>query len=64
MFTETNPDKGTETIINCYHGILDIMFTETNPDKGTETITVLALYKSDGIKFTETNPDKGTETYQ
>ena len=36
MFTETNPDKGTETIIACCM-LAFIEFTETNPDKGTET---------------------------
>ena len=37
-FTETNPDKGTETIFADHFLMLDInSFTETNPDKGTET---------------------------
>ena len=36
MFTEVNPDKGTETdvALTLPSGIT---FTEVNPDKGTET---------------------------
>ena len=61
-FTETNPDKGTETLNKKNPNIEDIeQFTETNPDKGTETchknVIITHIYK-----FTETNPDKGTET--
>ena len=38
MFTETNPDKGTETAsATASDTTTSVMFTETNPDKGTET---------------------------
>ena len=37
LFTETNPDKGTETKDICLYGEWKLEFTETNPDKGTET---------------------------
>ena len=38
MFTEVNPDKGTETFIPVYPlSIIFEEFTEVNPDKGTET---------------------------
>ena len=38
MFTEANPDKGTETKERLFdiYGV-PIVFTEANPDKGTET---------------------------
>ena len=37
MFTEVNPDKGTETLLKVL--IIDgLEFTEVNPDKGTETV--------------------------
>ena len=36
-FTETNPDKGTETIRVDGGQKYIVLFTETNPDKGTET---------------------------
>ena len=38
MFTEANPDKGTETLVDP-QDIDSYMekFTEANPDKGTET---------------------------
>ena len=65
MFTETNPDKGTETILIIIRsGIEYIEFTETNPDKGTETCEITSIYSWELCKrmFTETNPDKGTET--
>ena len=39
-FTETNPDKGTETLSPFFFNIaFTVPFTETNPDKGTETKT-------------------------
>ena len=39
MFTEVNPDKGTETILIYFEfNILILEFTEVNPDKGTETV--------------------------
>ena len=39
MFTEINPDKGTETILNQMGiGPKNTLFTEINPDKGTETV--------------------------
>ena len=64
MFTETNPDKGTETSVAIIPVILIIiLFTETNPDKGTETMIMKTLQlKHQVLTFTETNPDKGTET--
>ena len=39
MFTEVNPDKGTETntAIGAAKNSAD-QFTEVNPDKGTETL--------------------------
>ena len=44
VFTETNPDKGTETFkYITRHVIADIVFTETNPDKGTETKIMFGL---------------------
>ena len=53
MFTEVNPDKGTETSSK---NIIAIMmadpFTEVNPDKGTETVDdraileLLTVYRS------------------
>ena len=39
MFTEANPDKGTETIVLFFNrGFPSTPFTEANPDKGTETM--------------------------
>ena len=38
MFTEVNPDKGTETLFNLFMSINPYKFTEVNPDKGTETV--------------------------
>ena len=61
-FTETNPDKGTETISIDFGIIFTFfMFTETNPDKGTETKLSFTVPPAITL-FTETNPDKGTET--
>ena len=37
VFTEVNPDKGTETDFCNFIYIITIKFTEVNPDKGTET---------------------------
>ena len=38
LFTEVNPDKGTETLSHIQTSIhLLNKFTEVNPDKGTET---------------------------
>ena len=37
MFTDDNPDKGTETPITDLFVSLIVMFTDDNPDKGTET---------------------------
>ena len=38
VFTEVNPDKGTETIfVDFVVRISSLPFTEVNPDKGTET---------------------------
>ena len=38
MFTEVNPDKGTETFSYPPRSIIYYdTFTEVNPDKGTET---------------------------
>ena len=37
MFTEANPDKGTETIRTPHPYPFHTQFTEANPDKGTET---------------------------
>ena len=54
-FTETNPDKGTETIVYLDKNdseTKDKLFTETNPDKGTETLArrsirgVLSVYRN------------------
>ena len=40
MFTEVNPDKGTETYYT--ESVRDAFtFTEVNPDKGTETERIL-----------------------
>ena len=64
MFTETNPDKGTETSSLQISIACSLVFTETNPDKGTETGSFLIHYLMILPLFTETNPDKGTETNQ
>ena len=63
MFTEVNPDKGTETPAEVKKSPLEMLkeFTEVNPDKGTETYMMM-LYQEHQKKFTEVNPDKGTET--
>ena len=37
MFTEVNPDKGTETLLWVIPTKSCSSFTEVNPDKGTET---------------------------
>ena len=37
VFTEVNPDKGTETNNLISAHLLNKLFTEVNPDKGTET---------------------------
>ena len=42
MFTEVNPDKGTETKGIMLYWITMIKFTEVNPDKGTETLEQMA----------------------
>ena len=47
MFTEVNPDKGTETILsgnNCNNASSE--FTEVNPDKGTETVFLAKNFKT------------------
>ena len=63
MFTETNPDNGTETKLDEKGKWGRIKFTETNPDKGTETGSQrLTFLIAPNKSFTETNPDKGTET--
>ena len=36
-FTDDNPDKGTETIMEYYDAQIESAFTDDNPDKGTET---------------------------
>ena len=63
-FTETNPDKGTETGSQRLTFLIapNKSFTETNPDKGTETAKRCKVYSYEHISFTEINPDKGTET--
>ena len=43
MFTETNPDKGTETAAEEVMKPEIVEFTETNPDKGTETLYWLLI---------------------
>ena len=65
MFTETNPDKGTETLsILLTVSTTTSLFTETNPDKGTETLPYSRKdYLLLILEFTETNPDKGKETF-
>ena len=40
LFTEINPDKGTETMFQVVQNHHYIEFTEINPDKGTETLFV------------------------
>ena len=44
MFTEANPDKGTETIrADKFIALVKkYTFTEANPDKGTETAVSLS----------------------
>ena len=37
LFTEANPDKGTETVYKTNSDASLGLFTEANPDKGTET---------------------------
>ena len=38
LFTEVNPDKGTETYpLRNFNLSSGVKFTEVNPDKGTET---------------------------
>ena len=39
MFTEANPDKGTEPQTLTHDTCPSHTFTEANPDKGTETMT-------------------------
>ena len=38
LFTEVNPDKGTETTVKIKPYQINLEFTEVNPDKGTETV--------------------------
>ena len=44
MFTEANPDKGTETLPVMPIGQPNMLFTEVNPDKGTETVDYEKVY--------------------
>ena len=64
MFTDDNPDKGTETYKLSYNSDFHNTFTDDNPDKGTETITISFILISFYKKFTDDNPDKGTETFR
>ena len=64
MFTETNPDKGTETNYSAYivkYGWYKSL-QKLTPIRGRK----LSLDSSESMRhgwlFTETNPDKGTET--
>ena len=60
-FTETNPDKGTETLyrILLIPELLHCL-QKLTPIRGRKHLLMVVLRLV--IRFTETNPDKGTET--
>ena len=60
MFTETNPDKGTETVVNKFKADADNSLQKLTPIRGRKPQSSLSMSSLFG--FTETNPDKGTET--
>ena len=61
-FTETNPDKGTETFNLCNKPffIHDSLQKQT-PIRGRKLLTKIG-HNRKAFLFTEINPDKGTET--
>ncbi len=62
MFTETNPDKGTETSdAGLPHASIIDRLQKLTPIRGRKRALSTAL-KASISSFTETNPDKGTET--
>ena len=62
MFTETNPDKGTETYFRPPKTNLFISLQKLTPIRGRKHSGFTADTFLFFLKFTETNPDKGTET--
>ena len=62
MFTEVNPDKGTETLLNPRYSFFTKCLQKLTPIRGRKRVA--ALFISAFAKlFTEVNPDKGTETF-
>ena len=62
MFTEANPDKGTETISRSFTVIsLIICLQKLTPIRGRKLYFVPSKILM-CVSFTEANPDKGTET--
>ena len=59
MFTEVNPDKGTETVSLDTIGLLLATFTEVNPDKGTETADPSKRYPFFGSRLQKLTPIRG-----
>ena len=51
LFTEANPDKGTETFACSNKYISKGWFTEANPDKGTETEIVSPCHCAEQIVY-------------
>ena len=61
-FTETNPDKGTETFEYQYSfHIISPCLQKLTPIRGRKLIPGYVIGE-ENKQFTETNPDKGTET--
>ena len=61
VFTDDNPDKGTETISDLFKLITNPSLQMITPIRGRKHfLTFLYLYSF--ILFTDDNPDKGTET--
>ena len=63
LFTEVNPDKGTETYDNNQYPILSIYsLQKLTPIRGRKLVPPFVIGYYYLITFTEVNPDKGTET--
>ena len=62
MFTEANPDKGTETMRSLHFSNLCLRLQKLTPIRGRKPALITAIPTPAYTKFTEVNPDKGTET--
>ena len=63
MFTEANPDKGTETRILASSKEAKLPFTEANPDKGMETKSVENSYTVPYTRLQKLTPIRGRKHF-